>query len=78
MENIGGALGKILDRLIRDLDINTLVLILVIILLQWLLVKNMIQKDILVKELMQVGQTLSTLTEMIKQMVYGRKDDNDS
>lgn len=72
------SLEKIIDRLIRDLDINTLVLILVILMLQWLLTKNMIQKDLLMKELMQMGQTLSTLTEMIKQMVYGRKRDEEN
>lgn len=60
--------------LAKKADITTLTLIGVIGVLSWLLIKALGRIDVLSNDLAKNSQTLARLTELLRQLVYGRKE----
>ncbi len=65
---------KFAERLVSAADLESLVLIFVILLLARLLWKTQTRLDEFVKELGNNSQTLAHLTALVKNLIYGNKD----
>lgn len=66
-------LEKFCMKIIDKLDPTALVLIFIILLLSWLLCKIQSRLDEFIKELTKNSQTLASLTEIIRQLIYGKQ-----